>query len=303
MCGLSGVLIGPGAGGNAVEEIKDLFTAGLLANEERGREATGVAVLNADGTYSIEKSPVTASRFVKEPKFLEFLDQAITPMTTVLLGHNRRPTKGTPLNNLNNHPILVGNTIGMHNGIITNDDEIFLSMERRKDKRRKRISSVDSEAIFSLVEDVDPGQSLDEYAAGIQSVVSLLVGSYTALFVNTRMPHLLFMLKYQNPISVHYEARINALFFSSRYVFLRKAFGRSVITKALPGRRGYVFDARSLEQLGKESFLNFQIREQEKIVSWKQEESVGIGAGSGSVAGAQSPGEDFGKTTIEQKLD
>jgi glucosamine 6-phosphate synthetase-like amidotransferase/phosphosugar isomerase protein len=261
MCGLTGVLIGGSPGSETRRRIADVFTASLLANEERGREATGVASLDRTGSVRIEKLPLRATEFVERAVYQSFIEEAGNAETVILLGHTRRPTKGSTADHHNNHPISVGNTVGIHNGTITNDDEIFLSMDRRKDRRRKRIGSVDSEAIFALMEDVDLKKPQECWAKGFQEAAALLVGSYTTLFFNRTLPHLLFLLKFNNPISVHYSPDLNALFFSSRYVFLRKAFGKSVITEALASKTGYVFDARSLETRRKQPCMKFGLHQ------------------------------------------
>ncbi len=270
MCGLAGVLIGDKPNREVLEKIKDVFIRNLLANEERGKEATGVAVLNSDGTFFVEKAPLRASAFVQTKAFLDFMEKKLNEDSVILLGHTRRPTKGSPDNNHNNHPIVVGNTVGIHNGTITNDDEIFLRKDRRRDRKRKRIGSVDSEAIFIIIDEIAPAQPLKGYIQEIKETSSLLVGSYTTLFFNRSLPHNMFLLKYDNPISVHYAPYLNCLFFSSRYVFLRKAFGRSVITEALPSKKGYVFDSRLLPELKKRPLLQFSLHELKKEIPTEQ---------------------------------
>jgi len=266
MCGLTGVLIGGNPRKRTLEEIGDVFTSSLLANEERGKEATGVASVNSSGEVLMEKSPVRASIFVKGRAYEAFMENFVEKGSTILLGHTRRPTKGSPSNNANNHPIVVENTIGIHNGTITNDDEIFLSMDRRTDRRRKRIGSVDSEAIFALMEDLDFSKPAENWGKEMREAASLLVGSYTTLFFNRSFPRILFLLKYDKPISIHYSPELNSLFFCSRYVFLRKAFGRSVVTEALPSKTGYVFDAHLLTEYRKTPFMKFDLHQLTKKI-------------------------------------
>lgn len=260
MCGLAGVLIGDSTDPAVFTQIKELFTANLAANEERGKEATGASVLYGDESFFIEKAPMRAAEFIETPAYLDFIQQKVRPGAKMIIGHTRRPTKGDPQNDANNHPIRVGNIVGVHNGTITNDDQIFLSMDRRQDINRKRVGSVDSEAIFALMDRIDPRIPFHQYTAAIQKAASLLVGTYTTLFFNRKMPNKLFLLKYNNPISVHYAPEFNALFFSSRYVFLRKAFGKSVITAALPSETGYVYDSRLLMELKKQALHEFPLQ-------------------------------------------
>ncbi len=266
MCGIAGVLIGDSTDQAIIERIKELFTANLAANEERGKEATGASVLHGDGSFFIEKAPIRAAEFIKTRPYLDFIEKKVCPGANLIIGHTRRPTKGSPNNDANNHPIRVGDIVGVHNGTITNDEQIFLGMDRRKDKNRKRIGSVDSEAIFALMDSIEPHISFNKYTDAIQNAASLLVGTYTTLFFNRNLPHKLFLLKYNNPISVHYAPELNALFFSSRYVFLRKAFGKAVITSALPSKTGYVYDSRLLYNLKKEPLHHFALQSKKESI-------------------------------------
>ena len=68
---------------------------------------------------------------------------------TKLLVHVRDFTKGHPSLSANNHPIRHGAVVGIHNGIITNDDELFA---RHEIVRAEPGMTVDSEIIFALAE-------------------------------------------------------------------------------------------------------------------------------------------------------
>jgi glucosamine 6-phosphate synthetase-like amidotransferase/phosphosugar isomerase protein len=63
--------------------------------------------------------------------------------------HVRDYTKGPPTILANNHPIRHGSVVGIHNGIIENDDAIFT---RYRLRRAEPEMTVDSEAIFALME-------------------------------------------------------------------------------------------------------------------------------------------------------
>jgi glucosamine 6-phosphate synthetase-like amidotransferase/phosphosugar isomerase protein len=63
--------------------------------------------------------------------------------------HVRDYTKGHPTILANNHPIRHGSVVGIHNGIILNDEEI---LARHAITRAEPDMTVDSEAIFALME-------------------------------------------------------------------------------------------------------------------------------------------------------
>ncbi|MGZ8707215.1 MAG: class II glutamine amidotransferase [Gaiellaceae bacterium] len=68
---------------------------------------------------------------------------------TKLLVHVRDFTKGHPSLSGNNHPIRHGSVVGIHNGIIKNDDELFA---QHRIARSEPEMTVDSEIIFALAE-------------------------------------------------------------------------------------------------------------------------------------------------------
>lgn len=246
MCGLAGILLSPGERtAEEWQEIRDCFTKTLIFNEERGRVASGVALIRRDGSYLLHKEPIPASEMIVTDAYREILD-AVGPDTTCLLGHTRMPTKGSPWNNANNHPLVVGNVIGIHNGHIANDDELFDRFGL------PRLGEVDSEIIFRLLDTLSPSRLDGTYLLAVRQQVTLLRGRFATLSVDLRRPTRILALKYDMPLCVHYHEPWNALCFSSRYLFLRKAFGRSVITEALSTRHAYLFDAMRLSELGKE---------------------------------------------------
>jgi glucosamine 6-phosphate synthetase-like amidotransferase/phosphosugar isomerase protein len=178
---------------------------------------------------------------------------AIGDDTVCVLGHTRMPTKGSRWRNVNNHPLVAGHVVGVHNGIIVNDDRIFAHTGL------PRSGEVDSEVIFRLQDTVNPLLCNGRYAALVQERVSLLEGTFATLSVDLRLPAGLLVLKQFQPLCLHYEREWQALFFSSRYVFLRQAFGRSVITEALESGRGFYFDAQRLPQNGNRHVFSFDI--------------------------------------------
>ena len=218
------------------QAIRDIFTRNLLFNEERGRAATGLAVVQRDGQVRLLKEPRPASQFIETEAYRALL-QTISAQTTLVLGHTRLPTKGDPACDENNHPIQAGPVFGVHNGQITNDDALFARL------RYARCGEVDSEIIFRLLAEVCPDADGGSYLGHIRPQVALLEGQFTFLACDSRSPGRLIVLKHNNPLCVHYHVGWEALIFSSRYIFLRKAFGQSVLAEALEHDRLMCFNA------------------------------------------------------------
>jgi asparagine synthetase B (glutamine-hydrolysing) len=69
-------------------------------------------------------------------------------------------TKGHPTVEANNHPVRHGQVVGVHNGIILNDEEIF---EQHAIQRHEPSMTVDTEAIFALVKRLGPwGETFEQ---------------------------------------------------------------------------------------------------------------------------------------------
>ena len=253
MCGLAGILLQPTERPEADwQEIRRLFTATLIANEQRGRDAAGVAVIQRDGTHHLLKRPGPASELVLTRPYQEIL-AAVDADTTCLLGHARLPTKGSPQNNANNHPLLVGHTLGIHNGVICNDDELFAAYSL------PRQAEVDSEILFRLLDSVPPFAHDGRYLMQLRERLIPVEGVFATLSVDLRRPTGLIVLKQNCPLCVHYEPQLQAFFFSSRYIFLRQAFGRSVVTEALENQHAFYFDAERLAARGNQPLFSLEL--------------------------------------------
>src|SRR5919109_2272494 len=113
----------------------------LAAISERGADAAGYAYRGPGLALTVHKQRTGAS---------ELLEAITVPAgATQVLVHVRDYTKGHPTLAANNHPIRHGSVVGVHNGVIANDEEIFA---RYGFERAEPGMTVDSEAIFALVE-------------------------------------------------------------------------------------------------------------------------------------------------------
>src|SRR3989440_5392690 len=137
MCGIAGYSLSTGS---AVD--RTLAAQALLAGiAERGADAVGYAHRAGGGAVTVVKQRSGAS---------ELLDRISVPADTrQALLHVRDYTKGHPSIEANNHPIRHGAVVGVHNGIIFNDEEI---LDRYGFQRAHPEMTVDSEAIFALAE-------------------------------------------------------------------------------------------------------------------------------------------------------
>src|SRR5213082_4029395 len=136
MCGIAGYSLSEKSSVDRTLAAQSL----LAAIAERGADAVGYAYRSpGDGYPTVVKQRTPASMLLERISVPAGAGQ--------LLVHVRDYTKGHPSIAANNHPVRHGPVVGIHNGIITNDDEL---LERHDCARAEPQMTVDSEAIFAV---------------------------------------------------------------------------------------------------------------------------------------------------------
>jgi glucosamine 6-phosphate synthetase-like amidotransferase/phosphosugar isomerase protein len=166
MCGIAGYSLGP-----ASTADRTLAAQALLAGiAERGSDAVGYAYRCGTDPIHVHKQRSGASAL---------LDEIVVPScASQALVHVRDYTKGHPTIASNNHPVRHGAVVGIHNGIIFNDEEL---LAEHGIERADPDMSVDSEVIFALAERSDSTARAFEQ----------LYGSMATAWLDERAPDLL----------------------------------------------------------------------------------------------------------------
>jgi glucosamine 6-phosphate synthetase-like amidotransferase/phosphosugar isomerase protein len=137
VCGIAGYSV---SGGSRID--RRLATQALLAGiAERGADAVGYAWRDHGAAVHVHKQRGGAAALLDRIEIAMGAGEALV--------HVRDYTKGHPTIEANNHPIRHGAVVGVHNGIIANDEQIFAEFGFR---RAEPGMTVDSEAIFALVD-------------------------------------------------------------------------------------------------------------------------------------------------------
>lgn len=196
MCGICGASF---AQQDRPENLEQVAKELLLGIEERGRHATGLA-WDHDGDVWIDKAPIAASKFVS----------AMPAMgdATVFLGHTRWASQGSPSNFLNNHPIETSGLVGIHNGVIHNDDDLFDLLPYGV-----RRGEVDSEAIFAFMS-----------LSGLETAEALawLRGSAAVAWIDSRQPTVLHLARVSSSPLVIARSDRGSLYFASTQGCLKR---------------------------------------------------------------------------------
>jgi glucosamine--fructose-6-phosphate aminotransferase (isomerizing) len=157
MCGIFGIVSADGQ--DIARDLKSLF----LLSESRGKEAAGLALVDT-GEITVLKEPQAASRMMRRSSYRGLIGKLTSnrrPRPITAIGHSRLVTNGLDAIASNNQPVLRESLIGIHNGIIVNDEKLWAAFDL------KRTADVDTEVLLALIEHFRrSGASLGE-AAGL----------------------------------------------------------------------------------------------------------------------------------------
>jgi asparagine synthetase B (glutamine-hydrolysing) len=193
MCGIFGISYGPG--GAAAEDWSPSDFAQIMFPSiiHRGPHAYGWMSYNPASGITIEK-------FVGKcdtPEALATMNLDEDPKWFV--GHVRYATHGLPSNLNNNHPLVHGSIVGVHNGVLRNHESIL-----RVTGREKADTQVDSEAIFA---------SINKW--GMRSGLARIEGDMVTVFASTKTPGTLRIARSHGRPLVYATTAAGSLIFAS----------------------------------------------------------------------------------------
>jgi glucosamine--fructose-6-phosphate aminotransferase (isomerizing) len=207
VCGIFGGVIGSTSDLRAATQLESGIERLFSLSESRGKEAAGLAMANPD-QVAVYKAAVSARSMIKIRTYRTLLRSAAGGERTTsraFIGHSRLVTDGVREQNRNNQPVVSGGVVGVHNGIIVNQAELW---HRHADLERQY--EVDSEVIFALLRaELSRGLAL---AGAARRVYGELAGaaSVAALFDDRDV-----LLLATNNGSLYYRATLTAFIFAS----------------------------------------------------------------------------------------
>ena len=175
MCGIAGFSLDPES---SVD--RTLAAQALLSGiAERGADAVGYAHRGAENGTRVTKLRGGASALVDE--------LAVPPEAGQALIHVRDFTKGHPDIAANNHPIRHGAVVGIHNGIVLNDDA--LARARNDDALvRSRILDAGDAEVPSAEQLRDPDYLMSPGTAASIRLLNLVAITYSSRWPLTARP-------------------------------------------------------------------------------------------------------------------
>lgn len=171
MCGIFGFVVDKKIS-NEPADYQNLLKELFKLSESRGKEAAGLACV-LQNSITIYKQPLSASAMIKQPSYQEFLKNNLNTdgcFPLVAIGHARLVTNGLETEINNNQPVNKDGLVAVHNGIVTNDSELWMQFPNLH-----RIYEVDTEIILSLIKNfLDQNQSV---VTAVKKTYQLLKGT------------------------------------------------------------------------------------------------------------------------------
>lgn len=209
------------------ESMVFLTTELLQLTQARGTDATGTSLLFDDGNFVGLKMGVSSPEFISRfggtktdfEGFIKLWRENEHPGKTYL-GHCRKTSVGSSKDNNNNHPIKVGNIVGIHNGTLTNHDVIFEKLGCKRD------GEVDSEAIIRMLH-FYTRKGTDPFTPEMLKEVCLrLQGTYSVIAYNGDNPDQVATFRDGRPAFVALVRPLNLLLMASEESYIKQVLYR-----------------------------------------------------------------------------
>jgi len=250
MCGIFGLII------KSDTHIPERDIAGTLTkiaqfSESRGKDSSGISFRNSeDQTISVIKGDIPIRTLLKSNDFDEGMAKSLADYqknnSFMAFGHARLVTNGSQLNEVNNQPVIKDDILTIHNGIITNVDDLWKVFPGLK-----REYLIDTEIIPALIRH-NLSKSLT-LPVSLKNTFSLLEGTYSLAISFADLDH--FALATNNGSLYYISDNKTFITFASESYFLEKlkkeksfqSIGFNQEIKQLEPNEALIIDINSLE--------------------------------------------------------
>lgn len=236
MCGIFGLIAGKNAVITTAELNKGIEKLFLLS-ESRGKEASGVCTVTDTG-IRIHKRCVRAKELIRTGEYREIMSGIDRETKRAVMGHARMVTNGSNQNPNNNQPVVRGDLVCIHNGIIVNDEAVW-----KEHPDMERQDEVDTEILLALLQKYMEKDSLQ---GAFEKCLKELKGSLSIALLDKKSDRLLLYTNVGSLYIVLSKTRDMVLFASERYILeqavvtseLRRYF-RPAGIRQMPLRKGW----------------------------------------------------------------
>ena len=219
MCAITGYISTNGA---PTPDTLANFQRILRAGSCRGVDATGFMYPNSEGRVVVSKAAGPPSQVIES-----------LPSTAPrwMVGHNRMKTVGSPLNNLNNHPVVSGRFALVHNGSV---QSIASWHQGVKDSLPfHNYAEVDSQLLVETIDILVEERNWKISNAISRGIPRYITGSYACVAVDSADPNTLHLFRGSNPLVLGYDKATDVIWFASTQEIIDAALGTT--TRYLEG--------------------------------------------------------------------
>ncbi len=225
MCGIFGFSCKK----NKRDDSKAIIENLLRFSEKRGKDASGIAVF-CDRQSHVVKIPERTSLLLSFSASQRLFDMFMSCQTSypLLIGNARLATNGSEYSFNNNQPVITKYSIGVHNGMIVNEEKIW-----EKFSPLRKEYDVDTEVVLKLFEYfIEKG---DDASEAIRKVYKEIEGAATLAIMNVYVPSLVITT---NTGSLYYIWTDDLFIFASEAYILKETLHcnyHDTIKRLLPG--------------------------------------------------------------------
>lgn len=181
MCGILGIITSENSNIKP-SSIQTMTNSLFKFSESRGKEAAGLAIHNDQAIY-VYKQPIPASQMIRSQKYKETIKKHTRKNPLIIIGHSRLVTDGLETSNTNNQPVIKNNIVGIHNGIITNTNELFRKFSIKKEY------DVDTEILLGLIQKFQKEEN--SLIKAVQKTFNNIEGSASVALLFDNNPYLI----------------------------------------------------------------------------------------------------------------
>lgn len=173
MCGIFGVFARKDAG-HTQEFIGKALAILMKESQSRGKDSSGLVFRDErDGEFLIYKGPVRLNTLLRSSAVATQLENSLAMYGNgegrmfAAMGHSRLVTNGSQLHDANNQPVIKSGVIGIHNGIIVNDEQLWAC---HADLTRDH--AIDTEVLLAIIRKrLNAGLSIPSAIAGTDAEI------------------------------------------------------------------------------------------------------------------------------------
>jgi glutamine phosphoribosylpyrophosphate amidotransferase len=233
----------------------------MMGAQAGGYAASGVSI-GTEKEITVLRRPLPAAQLLGTDLYHRITtDKIILSKGSSFLsaiGHCRTPTKGDPSNNLNNHPIVTDRIVGIHNGVVMNDNELF--QQFRLDRR----AEVDTEIIFALINHFLSAGTDATYKA-IMKTVAVLSGSYSCALQDSLNPYNLYLFRGYAPGVVFNYPESGVLLFATASYMITDAVVKTCAPLGRPQEIEYPANSGLVFNLHEGKLSRFKLEKEESF--------------------------------------